>query len=60
MFIWLQYTPSAYLAEMRMNTEERLATVTEMYLPTITELLDIGTNSNQKVNNISTYNVWMQ
>ena len=47
--VWLQYTPSAYLAEMRLTTEERLATITEMYPPTITELLDIGANSNQKV-----------
>ena len=44
-----QYTPSAYLAEMKMNTEERLATITEMYPPTITELLDIATSSNHKV-----------
>ena len=45
----MQHTPSAYLAEMRMDTEERLATVTEMYPPTITELLDITTSSYQKV-----------
>ena len=44
-----QHTPSAYLAEMRMTTEERLATITEMYPPTITELLDIATSSNHKV-----------
>jgi hydrocephalus-inducing protein len=44
----VKHTPSAYLAEMRMNTEERLATITEMYPPTITELLDIATSSNQK------------
>ena len=34
---------------MKMNTEERLATVSEMYPPTITELLDIATSSHQKV-----------
>ena len=34
---------------MRMNTEERLATITEMYPPTVTELLDIVASSHQKV-----------
>lgn len=45
----MQHAPSAYLAQMRMNTEERLATITEMYPPTITELLDIAASSHQKV-----------
>jgi hydrocephalus-inducing protein len=43
-----KHTPSAYLAQMRMNTGERLSTVTEMYPPTITELLDIAASSHQK------------
>ncbi|CAI8032569.1 Hydrocephalus-inducing protein, partial [Geodia barretti] len=33
---------------MRMNTGERLGTVTEMYPPTITELVDIAASSHQK------------
>ena len=46
---FMQHAPSTYLAQMRMNTEERLATITEMYPPTITELLDIAASSHQKV-----------
>lgn len=45
----LQHTPSSYLTEMKMNTEERLARITEMYPPPITELLDIAASSHQKV-----------
>ena len=47
--IALQHTPSSYLAEMRLTTEEKLAGTREMYPPRIIELLDMGTTSHQKV-----------
>ena len=49
MCVCVQSSPSSYLAEMKMSTEERLARITEMYPPVITELLDIGVTSHQKV-----------
>lgn len=48
-----QNTPSGYLAEMRLTTEERLSRTTEMYPPQIVELLDIGVTSHQKVHTCS-------
>ena len=44
-----QLSPSAYLKDMKMTTEEKLDITTEMYPPKIIELLDIATTSHYKV-----------
>ena len=47
--LYLQHTPSSYLAEMRLTTAEKLAQTQEMHPPRIVELLDIAETSHQKV-----------
>lgn len=44
-----QYTPSSFIAEMNLTTDERLARITDMYPPRIVGLMDIGATSTQKV-----------
>ena len=48
----LQHTPSSYLAEMRLTTEEKLGQTKEAYPPRIIELLDLATTSHQKVGDL--------
>ena len=48
----MQHTPSSFIAEMGLTTEERLARINEVYPPRIVELIDIGATSAQKVRHI--------
>jgi len=44
-----KHTPSSYLADMSLTTQEKLGQTREAYPPRIIELLDITTTSHQKV-----------
>lgn len=46
---FFQKSPSAYLAEMALSTQERLNQTYEMRIPEITELLDMSEMTLQKV-----------
>lgn len=50
----LQLTPSAFLKEISLTTEQRLASTHEVHLPRIIQLLDMSETSHQKVSIFST------
>ncbi|XP_042303502.1 hydrocephalus-inducing protein homolog [Sceloporus undulatus] len=45
-------TPSAFLKEMSLTTEQRLATTHEVHLPRIVQLLDMSETSHQKFSSV--------
>lgn len=56
----LQQTPSAFMAEMALTTDERLKQTYEMRIPQIIELLDMSETTHQKVIIFTFYSFSMQ
>ncbi|XP_059507551.1 hydrocephalus-inducing protein homolog [Stegostoma tigrinum] len=50
----VKLTPSAFMKEMSLDTKQRLANTHEMYLPSVTELLDMTETTLQKFSMLDT------